>query len=340
MTHHLDPAARTDSRPSIRTHLTAHPSQALAPDPVSGSIPPPLPSGRPPGPYDYVVASDPAIWPDSTGSTGPLLALPVVDRVAALAALSAGDRRLVVICDPAEYAAVAALAGQARGLYRSRIAVVPIGSGAAMQVAIALIGQVLLTSRLNRPVAEVIERLPALSRQLLHVVLLRSVARLDHPAVTVSHHMRSYLPGRRVFAVQSSPEPNLIWLNGQGVVRPANVGLVRPDHDPRLGIVVGVLGPREVPVGVLERAGLPTDAPSRLVTTMSPSRQWGDPEATEVVAMPQDLVGWVADQLPPVEAWPCHWCDEPLAAPVRTCPFCADTLPGPLTSTSPDRLSG
>ena len=37
-------------------------------------------------------------------------------------------KRQVVICDPAEYATVAALAGQARGLYRSRIAVVPIGS--------------------------------------------------------------------------------------------------------------------------------------------------------------------------------------------------------------------
>jgi hypothetical protein len=88
-----------------------------------------------------------------------------------------------------------------------------------------------------------------------------------------------------------------------------------------------VLGPRPVPSALLACCGLPTDAPAAMPTALSPARHWPDADATEIVALPQDIVGWVAGQLPGVEAWPCRWCDEPLAAPVRSCPFCADTLP-------------
>lgn len=276
--------------------------------------------------YDFLVAQDPAVWPDGEGHTSGLLDLPGPDQVAALGTLSAGGQALVIITDTRQEARVRALAARARGLYEARIAVVPIAAGPAMQATAALIGQVLLASTsARRPVAEIVERLPSLCDQLVHLVLLRSVSTVDHPAVTVRHHVRSYLPGRRMFVLQTSPEPKILRLDGQGRIRPSDADLAGPGFDIALGVWINVLGPRPIPVPVLERCGIGGPV-SALQTSLSPARYWPDPEATEVVAFPQDLVGWVNGQLPAVEAWPCHWCGEPLAAPVRSCPFCADTL--------------
>lgn len=277
------------------------------------------------GGYDVVVADDPAVWPGADGSTSALLDLPERDRLPAVGALTA-RRTTVVIVTKAQEAAVRALAAGARTLFDARIAVVCVDRGPAVRAAAALVGQMMTASGANpRPASEIIARLPDLCGQLGHLVMLRSVTSLDNPAVRIGHHLMSYLPGRRVFVVQTSPQARAARVTSKGHFRPTGAQFTPHAFDPAFGVSVAVLGPRPLPESLMDRMGLDV-TPSPMAVTVSPASQWPDPEATEVVVRPLDVDGWVRSQLPPLETWPCHWCGEPLAAPIRSCPFCRDTI--------------
>jgi hypothetical protein len=275
--------------------------------------------------YDVVVADDPAVWPGADGTTAPLLTLPERDRLPAMEYLSGTGRRLVIITTSAQERAVRGLAAAARSLFDARVAVVRVDHGPALRAAAALVGQLTTAPGSARPAAEIIERLPALCEQLGHLVLLRWVHRVDHPAVGFAQHLYSYLPGRRLFVLQTTPEGAIARVTGTGEFRPTSTQFTPFRFDRTHGVSVGVLGPRALPPELLDRLGV-DGTPTPMPVTVTPASFWPDPEATEVVLMPQDVTGWVSAQLPPPETWPCRWCGEPLAAPVRSCPFCADTL--------------
>ena len=275
---------------------------------------------------DFVVADDPAVWPDAHGSTAALLDLPERDRLPALEVLTTSRRRLVVIVARAQEEPVRALVAGARSLFDARVAVVRIDHGPALRAAAALIGQLTTApSPAARPVAEIIDRLPSLCQQLGHLVLLRSVHRVDHPAVGFAQHLFSYLPGRRLFVLQTTPQGGIARITRKGEFRPASAQFLPFRFDEAHGVTVGLLGPRPLPDGLLDRLGVDA-VPTPMPVTVSPASSWPDDEATEVVLMPQNVAGWVRAQLPTPETWPCRWCAEPLAAPIRSCPFCADTL--------------
>jgi hypothetical protein len=119
--------------------------------------------------------------------------------------------------------------------------------------------------------------------------------------------------------------PLVIPLRADGRPRSKRAALGPPGYDPAFGARVLVLGPRPVPEELLFRTGI-TGQPTPIPTGVTLGRYWSDGDATEIVVLPQDVTGWVGAQLPAVEAWACRWCGEPLAAPVRSCPFCAHTL--------------
>ncbi len=277
--------------------------------------------------YDFVLADDPSVWPDAQGSTSALMDLPERDRLPALETmLAASPRRLVIIVTRAQEATVRRLAAGARSLFDAKLAVVRIDRGPALRSAAALIGQVMTAAPPTaRPAAEIIERLPRLCGQLGHLVLLKSVTKTDHPAVGFAHHLYSYLPGRRLFVLQTSPEEAIARVTGKGQFRPANAHFTPFRFDRTHGLTVAVLGPRPLPEELLDRLGVDA-SPVPLSVALDAGRYWQDADATEIVLMPQDVAGWVAGQLSTPETWPCRWCGEPLAAPIRSCPFCADTL--------------
>lgn len=278
--------------------------------------------------YDIVVADDPTRWPAADGTTAPLLALPERDRLPAVETLCQSGRTLVVIVTRAQESAVRALAAGARSLFDARFAVVRLDRGPAVRGAAALIAQALTAAAPpSRPAAEIVERLPGLCEQLGHLVLLRSVNKVDHAAVGFGHHLFSYLPGRRLFVVQTLPEERVARITRKGDYRPTSAQFTPFTFEAALGVAVRTLGPRPVPEGLLDRLGVDVPAES-LPVALSPAGYWPDPEATEVVLMPQDLETWVRGLLPPVPSSPCRWCGAPLTAAIRSCPFCADTARG------------
>jgi hypothetical protein len=133
----------------------------------------------------------------------------------------------------------------------------------------------------------------------------------------------SYLPGRRDFAVQLTPTPAIARVTGKGRLSPAKDPLHRPAFDDTYGVTVTVVGNRPVPDAVLSfsRTSAP---PVAGPTTPRLAAFWGDQQATEVVAAPQDPARWLRDQLPALNAQPCSWCEEPQPADAESCVFCGN----------------
>jgi hypothetical protein len=338
---------RAGALPPSRTHVTPFPAQprdpvtaATRPTASVGAIPArgpanpafaaagpavsPVPGhdGAPVAGYTFAVADDPQAW--APGSDAGLLDLSVPERLAAVARMAVDGRRVVVVCRSPQQAAIRATAAQARAMYDAHLAVLPIDVGPAAQIAATVVGQLVVSSQLRRPLAEVVVRLGSWAAQFADVAVVSSVSRLEHPGIGIGDQLRSYLPGRRTFAVQSSPSPVVVPLNRRG--RPTGRRRLQgPGFDVGFGVRALVLGEEPVPDSVFEAMGVAGPA-TRLVAGVDPARYWRDPRATELVLVPEDVVGWVASLLPVAETWPCRWCGEALAAPVRSCPFCAHTL--------------
>ena len=153
----------------------------------------------------------------------------------------------------------------------------------------------------------------------LHVLAWAgSVARLQHPSVSILHHARSLLPGSS-FGVGLQPEPFVqpVTRGGQ------DVPLVPPEH------------PLELLVAPSENAGLSWilefvapalgGVPVReLPPTMHGPEWWGTSRLVEAVGVPSSLE-WLAEKTLSGTAVPCAWCGEPIYSP--PCPFCGDVAP-------------
>ena len=294
----------------------AVPQQLPAPIPA----PIPAPAGAvstPAPPYRFVVADDLATW-STAEQAGSLLALPQEARLAAWERLGADGCAVVVICSPKQAGPIRRDSALARVGADTRIIVLPLAVGPLAQLVGARIGQTLIAAGLDRPVSELVVSLPELVGSLLDVALVRSVTSLDLPGIKLGHHLLSYLPGNRRFAVQITPVGQVVRRDRAGDLR---ADLAPPGFDPAFGALLTVLGPRPVPPRLLEQCGI-VDQPVIDQAQLDLPGYWHDPEATEVVVRPADLVGWVLSQLPALERWPCAWCAEPMAAPMVLCPFC------------------
>lgn len=268
--------------------------------------------------YRFVLADDPDLW--TAGGDPELSEIGSAARLEAWERLNADGTALVVVCGARQAADVRREAAMVRAGADTPIVVMPLELGPLGQLVVTRLGELLVAAGLGRPVAELVALLPRLAGSLLDVGLVSSVTRLDLPAIRVRHHLISYLPGSRTFAVQLGPEPAVARVRGRSRGLPLNP----PGFDLSAGAVLTSQGPRDTPQELLQLCHI--TGPGRTATPQLPlDRFWRDGDATEIVVGPADLAGWARGQLPGLEQWPCSWCGEPLAAPMRSCPFCGHT---------------
>ena len=153
-----------------------------------------------------------------------------------------------------------------------------------------------------------------------------SVARLQHPSVSMLHHARSLLPGSS-FGIGLQPEP---------FVQPATRGaqsvplapaehplelLIAPSENADLSWILEVAAPALGGVAVRE-----------VPPTMHGPEWWGTSRLVEAVGVPSSLE-WLAKVTLSEAPVPCAWCGEPIYSP--PCPFCGD-----MADPEPRRRSG
>lgn len=280
--------------------------------------------------YRVVLADDPQTWsvPEHPGD---LLALPPDERLAGFERLTEDGAALVVLCGRRSAAAVAREVALARGTLESTIAVVPLPGGPLGRYAMGRIAESALASAAHPP-AVVIGLLPALAADLVDVGLVSSVTALDMPGVKLGHHLSSYVPGAKLFAVQVTPAPYVARVGSAGL-GPGIEAFATPDFGP-VGARILLAGSRGVPEGLAQHWGV-TAPPGPVSAPLPMEAFWHDQAAGEVVVVPDDPAAWVALRIPTAAFHPCGWCGEPLADEVRSCVFCGHT---PLRATPPDPL--
>jgi hypothetical protein len=275
----------------------------------------------PPSGYSVVMADDVQLW--SEAGPGPLLALPAEERLAGFERLTADGAALVVLCGRRQARAVAREAALARGTLEARIAVVPLPGGPLAQFALSKIAERALAAQV-RPAAVIVDALPALAAGIIDVGLVGSVTSLDLPGVKLGHHMSSYLPGAKLFAVQVTPAPLVARVGASGLGEAAGT-FAEADYGPA-GARLLTAGSRPVPPDLAARWGV--QVPSAPVPVPMPLVDfWKDDQAGELVVVPADPAAWVADRVAATGAVPCRWCGELLTPAVRSCAFCGYTPP-------------
>ncbi|MFJ3900781.1 hypothetical protein [Streptomyces sp. NPDC090025] len=166
--------------------------------------------------------------------------------------------------------------------------------------------------------------LASAARLLTHYVyagaVLGSVAKLDHVPVTLTSHVKGWLPGAQ-FAVLAGPAPQLVRL-GSGDAGAEGDTLAGPEFTTDLVVARGplhtdwpteTLAPRWR-VRAVQEAALPESA----------ARWWGTGKVTEFAAYLPDLP--VLYQLvASVRRETCHWCRMELIG--DRCGFCGAPLP-------------
>jgi hypothetical protein len=171
--------------------------------------------------------------------------------------------------------------------------------------------------------------LASAARLLAHYVhagaLLGSVARLDHVAVGLKSHLKSWMPGSH-FGVLAAPKPLLVEAGpetvpeGPGFATSLTVARGQLQSD----WVTGALA-RQWQVTGLQEALLPEDSP----------RWWGTAKMIEFVAAIPDpalLYRLVAS----VRRDTCYWCGMHFIG--ERCAFCCAPLPPPENRTGPHRV--
>jgi len=177
----------------------------------------------------------------------------------------------------------------------------------------------------GRPVAEIVGNLPVLAGAIVDLGLVSGVSKIDQPVVGLGHHVMSYLPGRRLFAVQIMPSAVVARVTTKGRLSPAAVSLCPPEVDETQAVTATVVGNRPVPEAVLACCRV-NAAPSQGPTTRRMADYWGDQDATEVVVAPTDPQRWMSDQFAQPEIRPCSWCGEPLTVAMEGCAFCGHVV--------------
>ena len=145
-----------------------------------------------------------------------------------------------------------------------------------------------------------------------------SVARLQHPSVSILHHARSLLPGSS-FGVGLQPEPFVLPVTRGGQEIPLVASehplelLVAPSENADLSWILELVAPALGGVPVRE-----------LPPTMHGPEWWGTSRLVEAVGVPSSLE-WLAEMTLSGTPVPCAWCGEPIYSP--PCPFCGDMAP-------------
>jgi hypothetical protein len=271
-------------------------------------------------PYRVVIADDPRVWSAGSEESG-LLGLSPSARLAAFERLTAGDSRLVVLCGHRQAAAVNREAALARSMLDARVAVVPLPGGPLGQYAMARIAdQALMVP--DRPTTLIVSLLSELAAELVDVGVLNSVSALDLPGIKLQHHLASYLPGPRLFAVQLTPHPFVAAIGREHL--PAAAEAFTSADFGAGGARLLTAGPRPIPLTLEQQLGVP-GAAHQVKAVLDLAGYWRDDEATELVVVPADPADWVAQRVPAQAGQPCGWCGESVAASLRSCVFCGHT---------------
>ncbi len=284
-------------------------------------------TGRPSGlrnstdkPYRVVIADDPAAWSDAYGRKA-MFELTAAERVTAFERLTAGQNRLVILCGHRQAARVNREVAVVRGLLDARVAVVPLPGGPLGQYATARIADQALAVA-GRPATLIVSLLGRLAEQVVDLGLVGAVNALDIPGIRLRHHVRSYLPGSHLFAVQLTPSPFITAIDSDELPEAAGPAFAAPDFGPG-GARVLRAGPREIPPALQQAIGV-TGAAHPVKSHLDLAGYWKDEQATEVVVVPADPVGWVVAQVPVQNGVPCNWCGESLSPTATSCVFCGN----------------
>ncbi len=145
-----------------------------------------------------------------------------------------------------------------------------------------------------------------------------SVARLQHPGVSMLHHARSLIPGK-AFGIGLAPEQFVVPL-GRTVrelpLEPCDHGLellVAATGESDLGWLVDVVAPALGDVAV-----------RTLPPTLHGASWWGTSRLVEAVGLPTSL-DWLAERVMSYEPRSCGWCRELIFH--TPCPFCGQAPP-------------
>jgi hypothetical protein len=314
---------------ALRRAAARQGQQHAVPDETAPASTTPASSGG----YRVVMADDPQPWSEAENQ-GNLLSLSPQARLAGFERLTRDGAALIVICGRRLAGRTTREASLARGVLDVRIAVVPLPSGPLGQFAMSRIADQALGSGTHPP-ALVVSLLAQLAENLIDVGLVRSVIALDTPGIKLGHHMASYLPGSKLFAVQLTPTPYVTRVAGDRVGSAAR--FARPDYGPG-GARLLVAGPRPVPAGLAEHWGVSVPS-SPVRSPLQLPAFWHDENAGELVVVPEEPATWVAGRIPAAPARACRWCGEPLAEPVRSCVFCGHTPPPRPAPSSPPATS-
>jgi hypothetical protein len=159
--------------------------------------------------------------------------------------------------------------------------------------------------------------LDAIARELYVLAWTGSVARLQHPRVSLIHHARSLVPGS-AFGVGLQPEQFVVPV-GRVVSEPPLAVcehelelLVAATHKGDLAWIVDGVAPA--------LGGVPV---RQLPPTIHGEKWWGSARLAEVVGVPASLE-WLERAVLPRAVTPCIWCGEPIAS--SPCPLCGQAL--------------
>lgn len=145
-----------------------------------------------------------------------------------------------------------------------------------------------------------------------------SVARLEHPGVSLLHHARSLVPGK-AFGIGLQPQQFVVPLGRT----PRELPLAPADHGLQLLLAASEQGDLNWMVDVVAAALGGVD-----VRTVGPTLHgadwWGTSRLIEGVGLPTSLE-WLAGTVFSGEPRPCGWCGEPIFH--TPCPFCGQAPP-------------
>ncbi|MCW2915995.1 MAG: hypothetical protein JWN52_4063 [Actinomycetia bacterium] len=227
------------------------------------------------------------------------------------------DRQAVIVLRPA-WLPVPKPLRMARALLESdRIADVPLS---VPPLALSLIADQLAFLAPYVAAGRLASLAGTLSREISAGAWVRSVAKLEHLPVGISHHLASYAPGGG-FVVSVVPEPGIQRLPRTSSVMAAGFRPAGP---------VQMLAAQEGAdhgwfLEVINRSFQPS---SVTLTGAQPLSRgyWGSGKYLEFVALsghPDALSRAVSA----TRCRPCGWCGEPIAMPC--CPFCGAAQPNP-----------
>ncbi|MGH2749672.1 MAG: hypothetical protein ACRDK3_02170 [Actinomycetota bacterium] len=156
--------------------------------------------------------------------------------------------------------------------------------------------------------------LPSLERELLVLAWLGSVARLSHPAPSMTQHLVSMWPTTS-FGVSFWPEPAVKTLGKKDrtvplptTFRPTMLAIAARDAG----------GPTWIEEVISPALGRPPTA--RFDPTPLGPRWWGTSKLVEAVAYPVDVPVIARRITQSLAPFLCRWCGEAIAT--RHCPFC------------------